>query len=105
MATTVKPKRQFRVVNKGKGKLDITKANLHEVVGNTEDEKTPEGPGIVTNKITDYRSDYDSGYIYSGFHYNEIIVIKRVIDNNEEIAQGLTNLETDWLNRLNLTYI
>ena len=83
MATPTKPKRQFRVVNKGKGKLDITKDNLHEVVGNTEADE----------------------YIYSGFLINGVIVIKRVKDSIEEFAQGLTALEADWTNRLTLSYI
>ena len=98
----VKEKRQFRIVNKGKGKLNIDTTNLHEVVGNTADEK--EG-GIALNQVNSYRSDFEFPYVYSGFLLNNVPVIKRVVDNTEEIAQGVTNLEVDWANRLILTYL
>jgi len=101
MAVT-KQIRQFRVVNKGKGKLDITPANLHEVVGNTTDEK---GSDIAINSVNSYRSEFTDPYVYSGYLLNGVPVIKRVVDNTEELAQGLTDLETDWTNRLTLTYI
>ena len=104
MAQPRGPRRQFRVVNKGKGKLDISPVNLHEVVGNTEDEKVG-APGTEFNDIGSYRSNFElDGYIYSGFLFNGTPIIKRVIDNTEEFAQGLTDLETDWTNRLTLTY-
>ena len=98
----VKEKRQFRIVNKGKGKLNIDKTNLHEVVGNTADEK--EG-GIALNEVNSYRSEFTSPYVYSGFLLNGDPIIKRVVDNTEELAQGVTDLETDWTNRITLTYL
>lgn len=102
MATPKGPRKQFRVVNKGKGPLQITKENLHEVVGDTEDEKG--GTIGDLNEVTDYRSSFDSPYIYSGFLLNGDPVIKRCLDNTEELAQGVTDLEADWLNRTTLTY-
>ena len=98
-------KQQFRIVNKRKGKLDITAANLHKVVGNQVPAVNPP-PIDDNNDVTDYRSEYEADtFIYSGFHLNNIIVIKRTKDNTEENAQNLTDLEVDWNNRLTLTYL
>jgi len=64
------------------------------------------GGGGASNTVTDYRSSIEvDGYIYSGYIINDVPTIKRVIDNTEEFAQSVTNLETDWTNRLILTYI
>lgn len=54
--------------------------------------------------VTEYRSDYDSGYIYSGWKNGRSYEIIRVLDNTTEIATNVTDLETDWTNRLALTY-
>ncbi len=64
----------------------------------------------LTNKpivsLTSYRSSFENDkYVYSGFIRDSVIVIKRCKDNTIEIGQNLTDLETDWINRLNLTYI
>ena len=91
--------------------LSDNKRKLYPI-GNTEmintliELKIAEG-GISNKEVKDYRSDFDapSLFIYSGYHLNNVIVIKRVKDNTEEFAQGLTDLETDWTNRLTLTYI
>ena len=62
--------------------------------------KTPE------NSVEDYRSSFEADvHIYSGFLFNTIPTIKRYMEGTEEFAQGVTNLSTDWNNRLALTYI
>jgi hypothetical protein len=62
--------------------------------------------GGAANIVTDYRSEFETdNYIYAGFLLNSSPVITRVIDNTLEEAQGVTDLETDWTNRINLTYI
>ena len=67
---------------------------------------TGSGGGGATNTVTDYRSNFETdNRIYSGYNLNTVPTIIRVIDNTEETAQGVTNLTTDWDNRLNLTYI
>lgn len=64
------------------------------------------GGGGATNTVTSYRSSYENdGYIYSGMLLNSTPFILRTIDNTTEVAQSLTDLETDWANRLILTYI
>ena len=65
------------------------------------------GGGGATNTITDYRSAYESSdnKVYDGYLLNGVITITREKDSTIEFAQSLTNLETDWINRLNLTYI
>ena len=54
--------------------------------------------------ITDYRSEFVTPYIYSGWNSDgspEIIRESSII----EYAQGLTDLETDWAVKTTLTYI
>ena len=64
------------------------------------------GGGGAVNEVTDYRSSYETdGYIYSGMLLNTSPYIIRTINNTTETAQSLTDLEADWANRLNLTYI
>jgi len=60
---------------------------------------------ISGNTLTDYRSDADGTTVYSGYLLNSVITIKKCIDGVETFGQNLTNLETDWTNRLSLTYI
>jgi len=62
---------------------------------------------IEGNTMTSYRSDINDpdNYLYTGYLLNGTPVIKRYLDGIEAFAQGVTNLETDWTNRLNLTYI
>jgi hypothetical protein len=63
------------------------------------------GGGIDTLPVTDYRSSFEADYfVYSGFILNFVPVIKRTKDNVEQVAQNVTDLETDWDNRLLLTY-
>lgn len=63
------------------------------------------GGGGASNTITDYRSSFETdGYVYAGYLLNLTIVITRTKDGVLETAQGLTDLETDWTNRLTLTY-
>lgn len=67
---------------------------------------TGSGGGGAANTVTDYRSSFEAdGYIYSGFLLNTTPTIIRTVDNTEETAQSVTDLETDWANRLILTYI
>ena len=58
------------------------------------------------NTIEDYISSFEVDlYVYSGFIKNNVPVIKRCKDSIEEVAQSVTDLATDWTNRLILTYI
>lgn len=60
---------------------------------------------LETNNISSYRCDLDV-YYYSGWLVDgSTIVIKRTDGDDDEFATGLTDLETDWANRVNLTYI
>ena len=60
----------------------------------------------ANNDVEDYRSNFETDkFIYSGFNLNLSPIIKRCKDNIEEFAQGVTDLETDWANRLSLTYV
>jgi len=61
--------------------------------------------GTAANSVIDYRSDYNNLYVYSGFLLNNVPIIKRCKNGIEEKAQGINDLEADWLNRLILTYI
>jgi hypothetical protein len=65
------------------------------------------GGGLVLNTITNYRSIFESvdGKVYAGYLLNTVITITRTLDGVLENAINLTNLEADWTNRLNLTYI
>jgi len=60
---------------------------------------------ISANPITSYRSDQTDFIIYSGWLDGVTPVIKKCDDGVETFATGLTDLETDWINRLSLTYI
>lgn len=57
-------------------------------------------------QITEYRADFDtpSLYIYSGYLRDFVPIILRTKDSLEDYATGVTDLETDWTNRLSLTY-
>jgi hypothetical protein len=65
------------------------------------------GTGGSSYSVTDYRSSFESsdGYIYSGYLLDTVETITRDIDGVYESATGLTDLETDWTNRLTLTYV
>lgn len=64
------------------------------------------GGDINLNIVTDYRSSFESsdGKLYVGYILNNNIVITRTLDGVLENAINLTNLEADWINRLNLIY-
>ena len=55
--------------------------------------------------VTSYRSDADGLTIYAGYLLNGNPVITRYIEGVLATAQSVTDLETDWANRLNLTYV
>ena len=55
--------------------------------------------------VTSYRSDAVGTTIYAGYLLNGNPVITRYIEGVLATAQGVTDLETDWANRLNLTYV
>jgi hypothetical protein len=95
------PRKQFRVVNKGKGVMKLERVDLHKIVGDNTDE------GLALNTITDYRSEIENdGFIYSGYKLNSLTpVIKRVFENTTEFAQNVVDLEVSWADRLNLTYV
>jgi hypothetical protein len=60
---------------------------------------------IQGNIVTSYRSDVTGSTVYSGYLLNSVITIKKCVEGVETFGQNLTNLETDWTNRLSLTYI
>jgi hypothetical protein len=86
--------------------INVTEAS--EVINVTVAEflsvSTSEG-GISGNDIKHYRTTFDYNYIYSGWELNLTNYIKRTDGFTDEYAQGLTDLETNWLNRENLIYI
>lgn len=64
------------------------------------------GGGGAANTVVDYRSNFETdNYVYAGYNLNSTPTITRTIDNTLQNAQGVVDLETDWANRLNLTYI
>lgn len=65
------------------------------------------GTSSSTSSITDYRSEFDvpSSYIYSGYNKDGTPFIIRYIDGVVTTAENVTDLESDWINRLILTYI
>ena len=56
-------------------------------------------------QVEDYRSEYDTNYIYSGWHEEATPVIIREHLTIKQTAQGVTDLDTDWGNKTSLTYI
>jgi hypothetical protein len=62
------------------------------------------GGGTGKDALQYYRSDFTSPYIYAGYILNTVHTITRALDGVVETAAGVTNLETDWTNRLTLTY-
>lgn len=68
---------------------------------------TPGGGATPINIVTEYRSNFEEsdGKVYAGYLLNSVITITRTLDGVLENAINLTNLETDWTNRLTLTYI
>ena len=59
----------------------------------------------ITNITADYRQSFeDDGYIYSGILLNGTPVIRR-FKEVEEVAQNVTDLEVDWIDKLTLTYV
>jgi len=79
---------------------------LIEWVANNLGPGTGEG-GTGGSSLSSYRSDYDAAsmFIYAGYNIDGSPFINRIKDDIVEIAQSLTDLETDWTNRLTLTYI
>lgn len=55
--------------------------------------------------VTSYRSDAVQNIIYAGYLLNSLPEITKYIDGVLTFAQGVTDLETDWANRLTLTYL
>jgi hypothetical protein len=62
---------------------------------------------LSVKEVTDYRSEFDfvTKYIYSGYNLDGIPAIIRYKAGGVEQATGVTNLTTDWNNRVTLTYI
>jgi hypothetical protein len=60
---------------------------------------------LQTNNISDYRCDLNV-FFYSGWLQDgSTIFIQRTDGDDEQFATGLTDLESDWANRLNLNYV
>ena len=62
-------------------------------------------PG-ASSLVSSYRADYEvsDGYIYSGFLQNLVPIIRRTKDSIKTQAIGVTDLTTDWTNRLTLNW-
>ena len=73
------------------------------------DKYLQDNPGgvLVPNTVINYRSSFESvdNKIYDGYILNGVSFITRTLDGVLENAINVTDLETDWNNRLNLTYI
>lgn len=63
------------------------------------------GSGVGGDTVASYRSDAVGTTIYAGYLLNGSPVITRYIEGVIATAQGVTDLETDWANRLTLTYV
>jgi len=61
------------------------------------------GSGSI-NTVTDYRSIFGDPYLYTGYIYNGVSIIERQSELINEVAEGVTDLETYWTNRATLTY-
>lgn len=61
--------------------------------------------GVGGDTVASYRSDAVGTTIYAGYLLNGSPVITRYIEGVIATAQGVTDLETDWANRLTLTYV
>jgi hypothetical protein len=60
---------------------------------------------LQTNNISEYRCDLNVFYYSGWLQEGSTIFIKRTDGDDEQFATGLTDLETDWANRLNLNYV
>lgn len=52
-----------------------------------------------------YVTAYADPYIYSGYELDNVPQITRYDGTNVQIAQNVSNLTTDWTNRVSLTYV
>tara|TARA_R110000851_G_scaffold299121_2_gene454996 strand:+ start:408 stop:767 length:360 start_codon:yes stop_codon:yes gene_type:complete len=57
------------------------------------------------NSVNSYRSTINSLIVYSGYLLNSVAIIKKCDNSVITHAVGVSDLETDWANRLSLTYI
>lgn len=60
---------------------------------------------ISGNTVTSLRTDIVVSDLYTGYLINSVPTIKKYNAGVETFAQSVTDLETDWTNRLSLTYI
>lgn len=80
--------------------LEIALQKLDETIENLENN------GNTTNTVESYRSSCEDDLkVYAGYILNNNIKITRIKNGLLEIAVDLTDLEIDWNNRLNLTYV
>lgn len=80
--------------------LEIALQKLDETIENLENN------GGVTNTVTNYRSSCEEDLkVYAGYILNNEIKITRIKNGLLEVAVNLTDLEVDWNNKLNLTYV
>jgi hypothetical protein len=59
---------------------------------------------VSVKSVTSYRSSINSLIIYSGYLLDSLAIIKKCDNSIISYATTVTDLETDWSNRLNLTY-
>ena len=60
---------------------------------------------INVNDVSSYRSEFLNNFVFSGFLLNGTPIIIKENLTEKLSATGLTDLETDWLNKENLTYV
>jgi hypothetical protein len=87
----------------------LTKNDLTDVLKTAYDSAvtwiSTNGTNLIPNPVTSYRSDIIVPDIYSGYLLDSNPVIKKWNNGVETFAQSVTNLGSDWANRLTLTYI
>ena len=54
--------------------------------------------------VTNYRSSYEGGWLYVGYELDGTAIITRHQNSTEQTASSVTNLTTDWANRLILNF-
>lgn len=54
--------------------------------------------------VTNYRSSYEGGWLYVGYELDGTAVITRSQGTTTQTATGVTDLTTDWANRLIFNY-
>lgn len=82
-----------------------TLADLALQVGDNNSSLINDAGYIVKANITGYITEFESDNLYNGYEVSGTPTIQRLNNNTYTYAQGVTNLTTDWTNKINLTYV